>query len=226
MHASLFLFSGRKTPLVTDEPKPVESVVAGTLNGPPCDESEHAPTVQVEATLGLEARIAARQDDAESLDLLTTVLRRPISGFDEQGRTLLFYAVRGNRDDGGKAQASAAAVAKKLLGAAAQWDEVPRYLVQRHNFDVNFPVKASGMTPLMEATRFGNVFGVELLLELRADPHHANTRGHTALEIARSKVPEYLDFQEMQCSENRITSVKESIERDRQRIAKMLKKLA
>ena len=54
--------------------------------------------------------------------------------------------------------------------------------------------------------------------------------GHTALEIARSKVPEYLDFQEscfcsrytswlelmsldaspeeMQCSENRITSVK------------------
>ena len=78
----------------------------------------------------------------------------------------------------------------------------------------------------MEATRFGNVFGVELLLELRADPRQANTRGHTALEIARSKVPEYLDFQEMQCSENRITSVKESIERDRQRIAKMLKKLA
>ena len=82
------------------------------------------------------------------LPMSFALYRRPISGFDEQGRTLLFYAVRGNRDDGGgekvsskdhqscwgliltvkfslnmdypgKAQASAAAVAKKLLGLAA-----------------------------------------------------------------------------------------------------------
>ncbi|CAK9079945.1 unnamed protein product [Durusdinium trenchii] len=106
------------------------------------NEGHHAVVVQesaelteqtqpVEPLLSLEARIAARQDDAESLELLTSVLRRSIRGLDEQGRSLLFYAVRGNRDDGGKAQASAAAVAKKLLGDAAQWDEVPRYLVKR-----------------------------------------------------------------------------------------------
>lgn len=28
-------------------------------------------------------------------------VRRSIRGLDEQGRSLLFYAVRGNRDDGG-----------------------------------------------------------------------------------------------------------------------------
>jgi len=93
------------------------ALLKGTLNGPPCDESEHAPTVQVEATLGLEvalmltmaelnsigesesfascqrkdttrfcfqARIAARQDDAESLDLLTTVLRQREVDVDKQ----------------------------------------------------------------------------------------------------------------------------------------------
>lgn len=137
-------------------------------------------------------------------------------------RLPLWPVGRGNRDDGGQAQASAAAVAKKLLGAATQWDEVPRYLVTRHNFDVNFRASASGMTPLMEATRFGHVFGVELLMELRADPQQMNARGHTALDIARSKVSEYLDFQEMQCSENRLTAVEECIARDRQRIADLL----
>jgi len=35
------------------------------------------------------------------LPMSFALYRRPISGFDEQGRTLLFYAVRGNRDDGG-----------------------------------------------------------------------------------------------------------------------------
>lgn len=93
------------------------ALLKGTLNEPSCDESEHAPTVQVEATLGLEvawmltmaelnsigesesfascqrkdttrfcfqARIAARQDDAESLDLLTTVLRQREVDVDNQ----------------------------------------------------------------------------------------------------------------------------------------------
>ena len=111
----------------------------------------------------------------------------------------------------------------------------------RHNFDVNFRVKASGMTPLMEdgtlavvscgftakflvceATRFGHIFGVELLMELRADPHCVNKSGHSALDIAKAKVPEYLDFQEMQCSENRRQLVEECIERDRKRIAQLL----
>eukprot|EP00913_Durusdinium_trenchii_P005494 g5121.t1 len=123
-------------------------------------------TQPVEPLLSLEARIAARQDDAESLELLTSVLRRSIRGLDEQGRSLLFYAVR-------KAQASAAAVAKKLLGDAAQWDEV-------HHFDVNFQAQKTGFTPLMEATRFGNLFGVELLLELRADVNLQSVRGARA----------------------------------------------
>lgn len=35
------------------------------------------------------------------LPMSFALYRRPISGFDEQGRNLLFYAVRGNRDDGG-----------------------------------------------------------------------------------------------------------------------------
>ena len=45
------------------------------------------------------------------------------------------------------------------------------------DFLVVFLSKFSGPGGHAQATRFGNVFGVELLLELRADPHHANTRG-------------------------------------------------
>ncbi|CAK9063877.1 Uncharacterized protein SCF082_LOCUS33001, partial [Durusdinium trenchii] len=198
------------------------------------NEGHHAVVVQesaelteqtqpVEPLLSLEARIAARQDDAESLELLTSVLRRSIRGLDEQGRSLLFYAVRGNRDDGGKAQASAAAVAKKLLGDAAQWDEVPRYLVKRHHFDVNFQAQKTGFTPLMEATRFGNLFGVELLLELRADVNLQSVRGETALDVARGKVLEHLDLKEMQCSENRLEMVKDRVESDKLRIADLLR---
>ncbi|CAJ1364777.1 unnamed protein product [Effrenium voratum] len=168
----------------------------------------------------LQARIAARQDDAESLNILTGVLRRSIRGLDEQGRTLLYYAVRGNRDDAGQSQPSAS-VARKLQGADAQWDDVPRYLVNRQQFDVNVQA-GSGMTPLMEAARFGSLDSVRLLLELRADPGLRNARGDTALEVARSRVPEYLDFKEMQCSETRWAIAKEHVDKDRSRIAEIL----
>ncbi|CAE7523276.1 unnamed protein product, partial [Symbiodinium sp. CCMP2456] len=147
--------------------------------------------------LSLEARIAARQEDTETLEILTSVLRRSISGTDEQGRTLLFYAVRGNRDDSGAAQISKTAVAKAALAALAGSsvvDAAPHYLVQRRNFDVNFQVPSSGLTPLMEAARFGNAEAVEVLLSLRADPTLKDAAGLTALDIAKSRLPAYLEF--------------------------------
>mmetsp|Transcript_55416 Transcript_55416/g.104026 ORF Transcript_55416/g.104026 Transcript_55416/m.104026 type:complete len:230 (+) Transcript_55416:17-706(+) len=177
--------------------------------------------------LSLEARIAARQEDTETLDLLTTVLRRSISGMDEQGRTLLYYAVRGNRDDSGVAHVAKTAAAQAAFASfsgSSVIEDVPSYLVKRRNFDVNFRVATTGLTPLMEASRFGNVGAVELLLVLRANPMMRDLRGNSALDIARSRLPEYLHFQEMQCSENRWTAVKEHVDGDRDKIVTLLQR--
>ena len=54
----------------------------------------------------------------------------------------------------------------------------------------------TGMTPLMEAARYGHVQGARLLLELRASVELRNAKGETALDIARTRLPEHLDFQE------------------------------
>eukprot|EP00931_Biecheleriopsis_adriatica_P019808 TRINITY_DN13397_c0_g1_i1.p1 TRINITY_DN13397_c0_g1~~TRINITY_DN13397_c0_g1_i1.p1 ORF type:complete len:218 (+),score=54.27 TRINITY_DN13397_c0_g1_i1:38-691(+) len=172
--------------------------------------------------LPFQARIAARQNDAETLHVLVTTLKRDISGLDEQGRTLLFYAVRGNRDDAGMAQVTGPAGVCLPGTDGQQWDDVTKYLVRRHNFDVNFQMKDTGMTALMEAARFGNPSAVASLLELQANPGLRTVDGLTALDIAKSELPKYLLFQEMQCSESRLESVKENIRRDRSMAARVL----
>lgn len=65
----------------------------------------------------------------------------------------------------------------------------------RQGFDVDCR-SSTGMTPLMEAARYGNVQGAALLLELKASPELRNLRGERALDIARARVPEHLDLQD------------------------------
>eukprot|EP00933_Yihiella_yeosuensis_P065510 TRINITY_DN69373_c0_g1_i1.p1 TRINITY_DN69373_c0_g1~~TRINITY_DN69373_c0_g1_i1.p1 ORF type:complete len:227 (-),score=38.80 TRINITY_DN69373_c0_g1_i1:87-767(-) len=165
--------------------------------------------------LSLQARICARQGDPESLDAMINLLKQSITGIDPQGRTLLFYAVRGMRDDGGVLQLELGSGWPRLCNSAS-------YLVQKQHFDLDFQVHDTGMTPLMEAVRYGNTAAVAVLLEMKADTSLRNASGHTALDIAKMKLPEYLDFNEMMCSETRSDGVKERIHSDRSSAAKLI----
>eukprot|EP00930_Biecheleria_cincta_P003472 TRINITY_DN104406_c0_g1_i1.p1 TRINITY_DN104406_c0_g1~~TRINITY_DN104406_c0_g1_i1.p1 ORF type:complete len:233 (-),score=27.18 TRINITY_DN104406_c0_g1_i1:46-744(-) len=180
-----------------------------------------------EPPLPLQPRIAARQNDAKSLEIYNKTLKKSIAGLDEQGRPLLFYAVRGNRDDGGKAQPTlpmSVATMPSTGGPGQGFGDVVQYLVQNHGVDVNYQVEGTGVSPLMEAARFGSIQSVVTLLALRANPDLRDSQGHTALDIAKMKLPSYLEFQEIQCSENCLDGVSCRINEDRLQVARLLHK--
>mmetsp|Transcript_21546 Transcript_21546/g.50200 ORF Transcript_21546/g.50200 Transcript_21546/m.50200 type:complete len:229 (+) Transcript_21546:46-732(+) len=176
--------------------------------------------------LSVQARIAARKGDPESLDLLPKVLNESLHGLDQDGRTLLFYAVRGTRDDGGEllpAGGSMAGPCAADFAPGCRQGDAARCLVEVHGFDVNYQVHSSGMTPLMEAARYANVDAARVLVKLGADRDLRNAKGHTAQDIAGMQLPEYLGLEEVCCSQNRWDSVKSSIDRDRSLVAKLLR---
>lgn len=173
----------------------------------------------------MQAKIAARKGDPETIDLMVSVLKQRVDGLDNQGRTLLFYAVRGTRDDDGNLQQAGGSIAGPRTenfapgcsqGAAAQ------HLVQIHGFNVNFQTHSSGMTPLMEAARYGNIACATQLLLLGADCKLRNAKGHSAGDIARLSVPNYLELSEAMCSETNWDAVKARINSDRMKVAALL----
>merc|ERR1712100_518729 len=92
-------------------------------------------------------------------------------------------------------------------------------LVQQFGADVNLSAK-DGMTPLMEATRYGNFYSVRQLLDIRADPKAANGAGHTALDIARMQLPEYLSEREScTSSASQWKSFSQEVQKGRDKVA-------
>merc|ERR1712048_99632 len=96
--------------------------------------------------------------------------------------------------------------------------------VEKHGFDVNYQTHESGMTPLMELARYGNVGALPDLLALGADTSLQNVNGHTAKDIAQMVLPEYLTLHECQCSSNRWDIIKAKIDADRCKVAQELEK--
>jgi len=176
-------------------------------------------------TLSVQARIAARKGDPETLDLLPKVLGQTLHGFDQEGRTLLFYAVRGTRDDDGRLEPAGGSMAgprSKEFAPGLKQGDAAAHLVQAHGFDVNFQVHDTGMTPLMEAVRYANADAVKTLMELGADPSLPNVKGQTACDIAHTKLPEYLNINEVMCSQNRWDAIRVNIDAERETISHLL----
>mmetsp|Transcript_95981 Transcript_95981/g.311314 ORF Transcript_95981/g.311314 Transcript_95981/m.311314 type:complete len:255 (-) Transcript_95981:3-767(-) len=195
-----------------------ESVPRWQPRGPPDDAA-------AEPLLSATAKIAARKDDPESIDLIVTLLKQSIKGLDEKGRTLLFYTVRGTRDDGGSLEPAGGSMASPVTPSFApgcRSGGAARHLVESMDFDVNFQVHDSGLSPLMEAARYGNLDAVRVLLELRADCTLCDSQGLSVLDIARRQLPDYLSVEEASCSENRWEGVKAQIQCDRGLIAQLL----
>lgn len=179
--------------------------------------------------LSLQARIAARNDDAEALDLLVSVLGQSLGGLDEQGRTALFYAVRGTRDDGGNLEPAGRTMANPktpTFAPGCRRGGAARHLVEKHGLDPNFQIHDTGLSPLMEAARYGSSGAARALLEARADAGLRDVHGNTALAIAQTIPPAYFDFQEAQCSSNRWEDFMRHIAEDRGQVAKMLLEVA
>lgn len=198
------------SPPTEPEPQPEDSPSSGATSSGECGPASAPP-------LPRQMRIAARKGDAKGLHLFTTSLKRSISGLDEAGRTLLFYAASGCRDEDhiepqslgplalltARARRLRSALGLDSKSARAKrtttrqlgdTSEVLKYLVETHEADMNFQMKPCGTTPLMEAVRFGNVKAVKTLLELSADLGIRNTLGQTALDLANTKLPEYITF--------------------------------
>eukprot|EP00930_Biecheleria_cincta_P100303 TRINITY_DN91937_c0_g1_i1.p1 TRINITY_DN91937_c0_g1~~TRINITY_DN91937_c0_g1_i1.p1 ORF type:complete len:279 (+),score=47.02 TRINITY_DN91937_c0_g1_i1:50-886(+) len=224
------------SPVTEPEPQPEDSPSSGATSTVDC-RPESAPP------LPAQARIAARKGDANGLHIFTTSLKRSISGLDEEGRTLLFHAVGCRDDDPEEPQSlghlsSLVARARRLRsalrldsksarskrttmsGQLGETSDMVRYLVETHEADLNFQVKACGTTPLMEAVRFGNLRAVKTLLELGADISLRNTRGQTALDIANTKLPEYITFP--YSAQGRKDAVAGRINQDRLQAVKLL----
>jgi len=167
-----------------------------------------------EPPLSLQAKISARQHDVETLEVLSERLRESLLGVDALGRTLIFYAARGIRDDNGKLT---------IPSGYFPASDAIAHLAEKHSLDVNFQARDTGMTPLMEAARHGNPHGVAALLELRAEPGLVDVNGRTALDIARTQLPQHLDVKAAQCSENFWDSFKRHVDADRELAARELR---
>lgn len=195
--------------------------------GPGATFVARAPPANVGPPLTLQAKIAARKGDPEAIDTLVTVLKKRLCGLDEQGRTLLFYAVRGTRGDNGSLEPAGGSMADartsgRVFIAGCRPGDAARHLVQRHGFSVNFQVHDTGMTPLMEAARYGNCAAALALLQLGADWQLRNANGHSALDVARTRLPEYLSLREAMCSENQWEAVKARVDKDRDGVVSLL----
>lgn len=83
----------------------------------------------------------------------------------------------------------------------------------------------SGMTPLMEAARHGNIQTSVALLKLGADWKLQNKHGHTALDIASSPLPDYFSLRESCFSQNKWNKLQGSITQDRQVTAHLLQEI-
>lgn len=137
-----------------------------------------------------------------ALEFFNVLIRQgeTIHQLDECGRTALFYSVRGVRSIDGELPE----VPPGWSGFTGfDWEplqkpgcpDMCRILVQLYDADVNARDGAK-LTPLMEASRYGNLRAIVTLLELKADIGCRNARGHSALDIARTKEPEYFSIAE------------------------------
>mmetsp|Transcript_93754 Transcript_93754/g.146366 ORF Transcript_93754/g.146366 Transcript_93754/m.146366 type:complete len:249 (+) Transcript_93754:52-798(+) len=178
--------------------------------------------------LAVEARIAARKSCHESLDIVSERLGKSLTDLDENGRTLLFYAVRGTRNDAGRLDPAGGTMASPKM---QQFDPncvaggAAKHLVEKYGLDINYQVHDSGISALMEAVRYGNAPTTIALLQLGADPELRNAEGHTALDIARTKAPQYLNMNECQCSENHMDALAARVNQDRSEIAALLEEV-
>lgn len=175
--------------------------------------------------LSVQARLAARKCDDSSLDIVHEKLKQTLFELDEQGRSLLFYSVRGTRTDTGDFETpggSMAGPSSQQFDARCTASGATLFLVKKYGLDVNFQVHDTGMTPLMEAVRFGNLPNSLTLLQLGADSMLRNAQGDTALDIAKKDASEYLTMQEANCSFTHFVKHKASVTRDRLAVANVL----
>jgi ankyrin repeat protein len=177
--------------------------------------------------LSVQARIAARNGDQESLELVAKHLKYSLSDLDEKGQTLLFYAVRGTRDDSGNLEPPGGTMAPKTqhFDQNCSTGDAARFLCEKHHLNLNHQVHDTGMTALMEAVRYGNIGTTFALLHLGADTSLHNAAGHTALDIAKTKVPAYLTSSECCVSQDRFEGYGNTVNNDRMQIAQLLQEV-
>mmetsp|Transcript_148637 Transcript_148637/g.270517 ORF Transcript_148637/g.270517 Transcript_148637/m.270517 type:complete len:771 (+) Transcript_148637:62-2374(+) len=159
------------------------------------------PVPMKEGLMTTEMRICSRN---WLLEFMIVLLDRgqSVNQIDKDGRTALFYAVRGVRNPNGTMQTfpavcEAPTAYNGASGTTWGWFETDMitFIVEDCEADVNWRDKMK-MTPLMEATRFGCAHTAELLLDAKADIHARDVKGNTALDIARMPAPEYCFTQE------------------------------
>jgi len=212
------------------------AAAAARLKRPVLEEAEAesvnwraAPDPRLQPPLPSAAKIAARQDDAESINVVEGMLQKSIIGLDEKGRSLLFYAVRGVRNDSGELEPpggsldAAHPISRARLLTRLEPGGAARFLVTKKGINPNLRAVACGnMTPLMEAARYGHVAAVKVLLSVKADPSLRDDEGLTALQIAQTQLPAYLTLEEANCSANQWELVKANIQHDRDRVVECL----
>lgn len=178
--------------------------------------------------LAVQVRIQARQSDEESLEISKTACNLDPALLDEQGRNALFYAVRGIRDDDGnwdRPGGTLSGVVNKTYSEGCTAHGAAQYLIQTAGIDVNFQTYDTGMTPLMEAARHGNMQTTIALLKYGADWKIMNSSGHTAFDIANSQLPDYYTFKESCFSSNRWQNLCTRVQQDRMYVARILEEV-
>lgn len=143
-----------------------------------------------------EMRISARNWLNEFLVVLLD-RGQTVHQLDKDGRTAIFYACRGVRNPTGQMQKfpnTGTTPSDDLTGnfKFMSWQDVDMitFIVEDCEGNVNHRDNY-GVTPLMEAVRFGCVHTCEILLDANADIHARDAQGNTALDIARLPAPEY-----------------------------------
>lgn len=172
----------------------------------------------------IEAMIAARKSDRGLLEFLSEQRGQALTGTDDTGRTLLFFAARGTREKDGKLEQPGGSIAMISGRDENTFDQTQtttgaaEFLIDRHGLDINH-VCDGGLTPLMEAARFANLDMVAMLLARGADPEARDAEGRTALEIAQTAMPQYLSQAEMHVSDDKWEVVELQVAHDRVAVA-------